>query len=71
MTRLQRLYLQVEAKLKAYGHSSTYGSLEQLLSEELLSAASEKADDDELSLSFVIGLNQSYKIRSKKGENTE
>lgn len=66
--RLQRLYVEVEMKLKAYGHSNTYKTLEQLLSEEVMSAANEKVDNDELSLCFVIGLNQSYKLRSTKGD---
>jgi CRISPR-associated protein Cas8b/Csh1 subtype I-B len=71
MKRLQRLYVQVEMKLKAYGHSGSYRDLEQMLAEEIMSAASEDVDDDELSLSFVIGLNQSYKIKSTKGVDEE
>lgn len=70
MKRLKRLYLQVEAKLKAYGHSGTYSGLEQMLASELLNAADEDVDDDDLSLSFVIGLNQSYKLKSTKGDET-
>ncbi|MDF1540073.1 MAG: TM1802 family CRISPR-associated protein, partial [Candidatus Thorarchaeota archaeon] len=71
MKRLKRLYLEIEAKMKAYGHSGTYRGLEQILSEELLNAASEDIDDDELSLSFVMGLNQSYKLKSSKGDDDE
>ncbi len=71
MKRLQRLYVQVEMKLKAYGHSGSYQGLEHMLAEEIMSAATEDVDDDELSLSFVIGLNQSYKIKSTKGDDEE
>ena len=68
MKRLQRLYVQVQAKLKAYGYSNVYSDVERMLSEEMMSATDEKVDNDEISLSFVIGLNQSYKLKSNKGD---
>jgi CRISPR-associated protein Csh1 len=71
MKRLQRLYVQVQAKLKAYGYSNVYSDVERMLSEEMMSAADEKVDNDEISLSFVIGLNQSYKLKSRKGDEEE
>ncbi len=70
MKRLKRIYVQVEEKLRAYGKAHYYRDLMELLSEELLDTPDENIDDDELSFSFVVGLNQSTKFKSQSGDET-
>ncbi|MEM2142990.1 MAG: TIGR02556 family CRISPR-associated protein [Candidatus Thorarchaeota archaeon] len=70
MKRLKRLYVKIEEKLKAYGYSDVYRDIQAMLTDELMKAADERPDNDELSLSFVVGLNQSYKFKSRKGDES-
>ncbi len=70
MKRLERIMVQVEEKLMAYQLSIHYRDLLAMISDEFIKARGESVDDDEVSFCFVLGLNQSFRFKSKKGDDT-
>lgn len=71
MKRLERLMIQVQEKLMAYQKLIYYKDLLTMVSDEFLKSRNESVDNDELSFCFVMGLNQSFRFKSQKGDDTE